>query len=1174
MIDWWVLLVLSLGYVTVLFAIAYWGDNVEQSRFSTFSRSLVYSLTLAVYCTSWTFYGAVGTAAESGWGYLPIYIGPMAVIFFGWPMINRIVVISKRQNLTSIADFIAARYGKAQSLAALVTIIATIGSVPYIALQLKAVVGGFGVVSNYSVTVGAEYDTALVVATALAVFAILFGTRKIDVTEHHEGMMIAIAFESVVKLLAFATVGAFALILLAGGETEVTATAARADTVFNFDRLPDAFITQLIIASAAIFCLPRQFHVAIVEAHKDARIKAARWAFPLYLLIFVVLIVPITLAGLRTLPSGVFSGDTFVLALPMEHGHDWLTILAFLGGFSAATGMVIVACVALSTMVCNEIVMPALLRIKALGLSERADYSRLLIHIRRGSIVGISLLAYFYYLAMDRSAALASIGLLSFAAAAQFMPLIVLGMYWQRSTRSGAFAGLLTGFALWAYTLFLPNLARSGAFSADFIEHGLFQIAWLRPESLLVDIQSNPLTHGVGWSLTGNVLVFVVVSLLTRQSMLEKIQARAFSSPITQGRDARPLPAGSDLTNADLRALADRFLGEAHAQRSFADFAEQENLKIVPSMLADRQLLQFTERLLAGAIGAASARVVITTALRKTGMEIGDVVLLLDETSQAVRFNRELTETTLENIAQGVSVVDSSQRLIGWNSRYVELMDYPDGMVHVGESVAELIRYNAEQGRFGDVNPDEAVAKRLKYMRDGSSYKSQSTFLDGKVIEIRGQPMSDGGFVTTYTDITEFKSAENALVEAKELLEQRVADRTAEVEAAMLALRGAKAEAEEANISKTRFLAAAAHDLLQPLNAAKLFAALLNEHRDEMTPEQSKLVARVESGLLGVEDLLSALLDISRLDTAAPEPNREDFHIADTFKALEAQFSQTFKEQGLELRFAHTDMCVHSDTALLRRILQNFVSNARRYTREGGVLVGCRRRNGEVAIQVVDTGVGIAERDQKAVFEEFHRLSDGAESVKRGLGLGLAIVDRIARLLGHEVSLSSELGKGSCFEVVVPRATGVSQATPEPAVAEHRATTSIDGQLIVCIDNEKDILDGMHGLLTKWGAKPVTATSSKEASHLMERQRVEQGRVPALLLVDYHLDNSVTGLDVIAALRDAAGMPVPAVILTADHSVEVSELVREAGHALLHKPIKPAALRALINRVLVRLAVT
>ncbi len=1172
MINWWALLLLSFGYVVLLFAIAYWGDGFEQRRLSGTTRSLIYALTLAVYCTSWTFYGAVGSAAQNGWLYLPIYLGPMLVFLFGWPMIRRIVAISKRQNLTSIADFIAARYGKAQSLAVLVTLIATIGSVPYIALQLKAIVTGFSVISDYSATGSAEYDTALIVATALAVFAILFGTRKIDVTEHHEGMMLAIAFESVVKLLAFVAVGLFAFLLLRapGATAEITTTALRADSVFRLDSLPDTFITQLILASAAIFCLPRQFHVTVVEAHREVDVRSTRWAFPLYLLVFSVFVIPITMAGMKTLPSGAFSGDTFVLALPMQSGTDWLTVLAFLGGFSAATSMVIVASVALSTMISNEIIMPLLLRIKMLGLSDHQDYSRLLLNARRGAIVGISALAYFYYLATDRSAALASIGLLSFAAAAQFAPLIVLGLYWPRSTRIGAFAGLSTGFVLWAYTLFLPTLARSGAFSAEFIDSGLFGVGWLRPESLVFDVQTSPLTHGVAWSLGANVAVFVVLSLLTRQSMVERIQARAFSSPIPSRRTPLPSVTGKDITNADLRALADRFLGEAHARRAFAEHAETEGIDITPSQAADRRMLQFTERLLAGAIGAASARVVVTTALRKTGMEIGDVVLLLDETSQAIRFNRQLLEATLENITQGVSVVDPSQRLIGWNTRYVELMDYPSGMIHVGKPVAELIRYNAELGRFGSGNVEQEVAKRLKYMREGSAYRYQSAFFGDKVIEIRGQPMPDGGFVTTYTDITDFKSVENELVEAKEQLEQRVEDRTAELQKTMRALEAAKGEAEDANASKTRFLAAAAHDLLQPLNATKLFAALLNEHRDEMPGDQAKLVERVESGLVAVEDLLSALLDISRLDTAAPEPKLEITPVAGLFEALEAQFAQAFADDGLQLRFAASKICVYTDPALLRRILQNFISNARRYTRSGGVLVGCRRRGDQVAIQVIDTGVGIADDDRQAVFEEFRRLSDADKQATRGLGLGLAIVDRIARLLGHRVSLRSEVGKGSSFEILVPRATRAGAISSRPKAPQQRSASSLDGQFVLCIDNEDDILDGMRGLLEKWGAQPLTAGSRSQALDEAKRLKTDQGLHPAMLLVDYHLDDGDTGVGAIDALREQAGSELPAVILTADHSEEVAATVREAGHAILYKPVKPAALRALMTRLLSR----
>jgi signal transduction histidine kinase len=660
--------------------------------------------------------------------------------------------------------------------------------------------------------------------------------------------------------------------------------------------------------------------------------------------------------------------------------------------------------------------------------------------------------------------------------------------------------------------------------------------------------------------------------MVTRQSMVEKLQARAFARPLISPDGILPVATRPDLSNADMRALADRFLGEEHAQRSFTDFAEQQGLDLSPSLKADRRLLQYTERLLAGAIGAASARVVITTALRKTGTEIGDVVALLDETSQAVRFNRQLTEATLENITQGVSVIDADQRLIGWNARYLELMNYPDGMVHVGESIEDMIRYNAEAGRFGDCDVEKEVAKRIRYLREGSAYRFESTFINDRVIEIRGQPMPDGGFVTTYTDITEFKSAEQELVEAKAMLEQRVADRTAELESAMDALRAATAEAEEANASKTRFVAAAAHDLLQPLNAAKLFAALLVEHRDEMTEEQAQLVARVESGLLSVEDLLGALLDISRLDTAAPVPQPEDIRVRELFATLETQFAETFADEELGLRFADTDLVVHSDPALLRRILQNFVSNARRYTREGGVLIGCRRRNGEIAIQVIDTGVGIARSDQKAIFEEFYRLSDGAEQTKRGLGLGLAIVDRIARLLGHKVSLRSELGKGSCFEVVVPRGKRAAAATAVPVSAERGSTVVIDNQIVLCVDNEREILDGMYGLLQRWGAAPAVAGDLDEALAELERLHTERGEWPQLLLVDYHLDRKVTGLEVIEAVRARTGERIPAAIVTADHSAEVADRVRAAGHKILYKPVKPAALRALVNRSLSRRA--
>ncbi|MEJ2602461.1 MAG: PAS-domain containing protein [Gammaproteobacteria bacterium] len=1282
MISWWLLLALSIAYVGLLFAIASWGDRVDTRRYGRWTAPLIYSLSLAVYCTSWTFYGAVGSASQGGWSFLPIYLGPALVFLFGWGMIRRIITISKRQNLTSIADFIAARYGKARPLAVLVTVIAIVGSVPYIALQFKAIVAGLDTISDYYARGVDTYDTALVLAGALALFAILFGTRQVDATEHHRGMILAIAFESLVKLLAFAAVGLFALTMLGTESGGVASAAAPAGgNPFTLHELPNGFITQTLLASAAILCLPRQFHVAVVEAHEETDNSPARWLLPVYLALFCLFVVPITLAGMRFLPPGTFSGDTYVLALPMQAGPDWLTALAFLGGFSAATGMVIVASVTLSTMVSNEIVMPLVLRANAPGSRLRA-YPRLLVAIRRGAIVALALIAWGYYRVMDQSAELAAIGLLAFAAAAQFAPLILFGMYWPRATRTGAIAGLTTGFALWGWTLLMPSLARAGSWGRPLLEEGPMGFALLRPEALLVDLGADPLTHGVFWSLAANVTVLVVVSLASRQSVLEKIQARTFTDSGRTGRAvSTPFGAGR-ITVADLNALAGRFVGEEQARRAFESLARDNDRELVPSALADRAVLQFTERLLAGAVGAASARVVMTTALRRTGMEIGDVLLLLDETSEAIRFNRRLLETTLENLSQGVSVVDASQRLVGWNSRYEEIMGYPPGVLSVGKSVTELMRYNASRGRPGRTDVEEQIAERARLTRDGSPFRYESELTDGRVIEIHGQPMPDGGYVTTYSDITESKQIERALrlserrvrtytdnapalirfankaylayagvsreeitgaplssvlddgqlmarspwleaalggekqsfelemsgadgrsrymlgtyipdadgdgkvvgiyavfqditerrraelglVEAKASLEQRVEQRTAQLSETMAALADAKAQAEAANVSKTRFLAAAAHDLLQPLNAAKLFTALLAEKNEGMDEEQRRLVSRVESGLVAVEDLLSAILDISRLDTRAPQPQRENFPIADLFATLESQFGPAFEDQGLALRFAPTRLWIHSDPALLRRILQNFISNARRYTREGGVLVGCRRRGDVVAIQVCDTGIGIAPEHQEIVFEEFRRLAGSEAGSARGLGLGLAIVQRIARLLEHPVRMRSEVGIGSCFEVGVPRAA-VGARSSLPA-RESRAGSSMDGQYVLCVDDEPVILEGMQGLLSRWGARPLQATNLEEASRCVAELREEAGATPAVLLIDYHLNDGITGLQVIEAVRAMSGTAIPAVVLTADHDGALAERIRETGHTLLYKPVKPAALRALVTRVM------
>ena len=578
-----------------------------------------------------------------------------------------------------------------------------------------------------------------------------------------------------------------------------------------------------------------------------------------------------------------------------------------------------------------------------------------------------------------------------------------------------------------------------------------------------------------------------------------------------------------------------------------------------PSEPADRGLLQSMERVVAGAIGASSARLMFTHALRGRGIAAEDVAELLDETSQELRFNRQLLQATMENVAQGIAVADADSRIVAWNRRYLEMFEYPEGMVYVGRPVADLIRWNAERGVFGDTDPQAEVDKRLEHMRAGHAYVVQRTRRGGRVYEIRGRPMPDGGYVTTYTDITDFKQTEQALREATQTLEQRVADRTRELETALEAQRDAKRLAEEANATKTRFVAAASHDLLQPLNAARLFASALEERAGDETVRT--LAARIDSSMRAAEEVLDDMLDIARLESGTMRAEIVDFNLAEVFEGLERQFAPLAQRRSLRLRVTRPACRVRSDRVLLRRVLQNLISNALRYTQRGGVLVGCRRRGASVEIVVWDTGPGIAEQHQQAIFDEFRRLDRVSPWGEQGLGLGLSICDRIARLLGLELGLRSAPGRGSMFRVRVPMGAAApapaAESPPAPATA---APSSLVGVAVLCVDNEPEILAGMTALMSRWGVRVVTATDSQTARRLAAAEH------PAVVLADYRLgDGDDDGLALLLELCHAGVAPPIGALVTADHSAALAERARELGFPMLRKPVKPAALRALMG---------
>src|SRR5580658_6043430 len=751
----WLLAALALAYLGCLFAIAFYGDKHAFYAGHPRLRPYIYALALGVYCTSWTFFGAVGTAVRDGWAYLPIYLGPALVFVFGLPIMERLVQIGRAHKIISIADFIASRFGKSRPLAVLVTVIATTAAIPYLALQYKAVAASIGVLTQPFGHTPWYRDAALGVALLMALFAVLFGARRVDASEQREGLMLAIAFESLLKLLAFVAVGVFSYLHLQPGPLRLPPVLATGQTLLNGDAL-----MATVLAAAAIFCLPRQFQIGVVGCVDGADLKCARWLFPTYLGLFSVFVLPVVALGSSGHLPGPGAADVLILTLPMSYGFPWLTLLVFLGGLSAATAMVVVASVALSTMISNDIVAPLLWRQR---LQAGAGLARHVLWVRRVVIVSLALVAFAYYRSTSGSTSLATIGLLAFAAVAQFAPGLLAALYWNGATRIGVFSGMLSGFLLWGYLLFLPNLLAGGLItSREFAPSP--SLVWLWPHALVDPLSWGAIGPAALLALAVNVIVMVTVSLHRGVTLQESLAARTFLVP--KGPTAG-LPAVT-ATVGDLETVAARMIGSIAARRALVEYAAQtRQAQPKPADLADRGLLQYFERVIAGSIGSSSARVVLSHALKRTGLEFDEVAELLDETSQELRFSRRLLQATMENVTQAISVVDADLRIVAWNRRYLEMFGYPDDMVFVGRPVEHLIRWNVARGEFADGDAEQHVQKRLAHLRAGTPYTFQRLRRNGQVYSIHGQPMSGGGFVTTYTDVTEFKRTEQALLEAK-----------------------------------------------------------------------------------------------------------------------------------------------------------------------------------------------------------------------------------------------------------------------------------------------------------------------------------------------------------------------------------------------------------------------
>ncbi|MEO0635444.1 MAG: PAS domain-containing hybrid sensor histidine kinase/response regulator [Pseudomonadota bacterium] len=1172
--------VLAMAYIAVLFLVASLADRHAAEKAGKRSNSTgrrdrpaIYALTLAVFCTSWTFFGSVGLVSRSGLEFLAVYIGPLIFVTVFHRLLKRIVLVAKSQRIGSVADFIGSRYGKSTPVAAVAALIAVIGTLPYISLQLKAVSDSVGYIVATASGGDSSADISAWIAIAMSVFAVLFGTRHADATEHQDGMMLAVAVESVVKLVAFMAVGIFAVYGIFGGMTELLAAAAatgvNVEQVTNVASWPRLFILSLLSLSVFLL-LPRIFHVAIVENRSDRELRSAMGLFPLYLVAINLFVIPIALAG-PTLFGGAVDADLFVLAIPLSMGEPGLALLAFIGGLSAATAMVIVATVALSIMISNDLVLPFLLRHRSRsrrnsGLSndtmdaqpnfDRNMVARILT-IRRASIFVVMLLAFIYYRSAG-NAALAAIGLMSFAALVQIAPAFFGGLVWRRATSRGAISGMAVGFGVWAYTLLLPTLLPS---ESSLLAQGPFGLGFLRPQGLF-GLNMDPLMHGIIVSVIANIAAFVVASQTRPQNYLERVQSSVFIPRSTSS--LKVLHAGAPVSVSDVRNTVARFLGYERTNRSLGTFLHGHAAPLHDKDPASPELLEFAEQLLASAIGASSSRLVLSLMLQRHEQVGEETVQLLNDASVAIQYNRDLLQTALDKVEQGLTVFDRSRRLVCWNNNYRQLLDLPPKLGEVGMELSAFYDELHDRGDLVGIT-FPTFRDRLLKARQPWQLKLRRS---GRIFEIVSNEMPDGGVVTTWSDISQSEAAAEELRTAKADLERRVEERTAELTRLNLELNRARERADDANASKTRFLAAAGHDILQPLNAARLYTAFLNEKTDDK--ELTNTAENLSTSLDAVEDILGAVLAISRLDAGHWKPELRTVALQSIFDELKTQFEPVAADRGLRFSVVPTSARVRADRGLLKRLVQNLVSNALNYTQHGGVVLGVRRGTDDMGavtadITVCDTGMGIAADDRERIFDEFRRLPE-SRTTTEGLGLGLSIVQRVADVLGADVELESELDRGSTFRVRLPALAPakVSGTSAGQAVSDdhppQRPSARL-GSLVLCIDNEQSILDGMSNLMSNWGCHVITARNLSEARFEIHRA----GAQPDIIFADFHLDET-DGLSVVHSLREDAGHTIPAALVTADRSPDTKARAVALGLSVLNKPVKPAALRALLTR--------
>ena len=1171
MLPGWFAIFLFLAYMALLFVLARWGERaMPRLQAHAGTRKAIYSLSACVFTSSWSYFGSIGLASRQGIAYLPMFIGPMLAFAFLFPLIARMVRLTKAQNITSLADFVAARYGRSGAVAATVTGIVTLAYLPYIALQLRAVALSMAIFLDGHLPEpgdlgGTATTIILIEAVVLAAFSIAVGARRLDATQHLRGLMLVIAAESIVKLIALLVIGVFVTWGLFGGLGDLVARVEANATIAQAIQAPLGMapldianaVSMIALTTAVALFIPHQFHVTVVENRDETDVRTAAWLVPLYLTATNLFVIPIAAAGLLTFSSGTLDRDLTILALPIHAHAPGVTTLTMIGGFSAATSMIFVTATVLATMIANNLVLPVVLRLQG-RVAEAIPSRAPILAIRRlaiAAIFALSSLFAVWHIALPFS----SIGLIALIGLVQIVPATLGGLFWWRATGRGAIGGSLAGVAVTVYTLVLPAILPR---SASVLASGPFGIDALRPTDLF-GLDLAPFLQALVWSLAANIVVYVLLSVSRSPTILERMQATVFLLNKPPGPASSSYARHFGLSTGDLLAGVETYVGPTTEAR-FRAHQAADGIAFDPNQQADASLTAFAETLLTSTIGTASAHLVIAL-LRRREVSREAALRIANDLAFEIQDGRDVLQHAIDVARDGMAVFDADLRLVAWNRTYRDMFDLPEALMRVGVTLERLIRSNAERGLYGEGPVEPFIAARFDVLARGTNETRLRSSPLGRVLEMRSIRLYNGGIFFTYTDATERAKTEEELAAENEWLERRVNERTEELQHLNFELARAKAEADDANISKTRFLAAASHDLLQPLNAARLYTTSLRERlRDGATVADnagiSGIAANVDASLEAVEEILGALLEISQLDAGATEMEITDFAIGGILRQLKMEFGPVAFENGLRLTVMPSTLYVRSDRRLLRRLLQNLISNAIKYTTEGRVLIGVRRVGASVRLDVADSGMGVPKSQQQAIFREFTRLPDAVKAAP-GVGLGLSIVERLGRVLGHELNLRSEPGRGSVFSVTVPLAsapadTGMGLLGPATPARQR----SLDGLKVAAIDDEAHILAGMEVLLRGWDCVVAKGTGLVE----IETALAAVDMRPDVIIADFHIGDT-DGIAVIQALRQRHG-PCPAVLITADRAATVKSRAFTEDVRVLYKPVKPAALRSLLSQ--------